>query len=197
MLIRQHPPRLGGLRKDLQQAQPDNLPLQTRAAAESLQGLLTDLESRDGILDRRFYAACEFSRLDELRGLMSRAGLSVHVLEGRQLSMFLVSTCLGTSPSEVDEDSSMSVQVNRRDIVVGDRLMRSLHLGKWPRSLSPGFLQGLMGAGAPMDLSIHPGGHPYGAGGQDPGVAEGEVRVGSVPLLQARTDHVLGGGDSP
>ncbi len=157
LLIRQHPPRLGSLREKLQKSQPDNLPPKTRKAAESLQGFLTELEGRDGILDRRFYAACEFSRIDELRGLMSRAGLSVHVLRGRQLSMFFVSTCLGTSPSEVDEGSSVSVRVNRREIAVGDRLMRSLHLGKWPRSLSPGFLQGLMAAGAPMDLSIHLG----------------------------------------
>ena len=160
LLIRQHPPRLGGLRDTLQETQPDNLPPRTREAAKSLQRLLTDLESRDGILDRRFYAACEFSRIDELRGLMSRAGLSVYVLRGRQLRMFLVSTCLGTSPSEVDAESSVSVQVNRRDIAVGDRLMRSLHLGKWPRSLSPGFLQGLMAAGPPMDLSIHLGAIP-------------------------------------
>ena len=47
--------------------------------------------------------------------------------------------------------------INRRDIRVGDRLVRSLHLGKWPRSLAPGYLQGLMAAGAPMDLSIHLG----------------------------------------
>ena len=40
---------------------------------------------------------------------------------------------------------------------VGGSLVRSLHLGKWPRSLAPGFLQGLMAAGAPMDLSIHLG----------------------------------------
>ena len=38
--------------------------------------------------------------------------------------------------------------------------MRSLHLGKWPRSLAPGFLQGLMAAGAPMDLSVHLGAIP-------------------------------------
>ena len=49
------------------------------------------------------------------------------------------------------------MEINRRDIRVGDRLVRSLHLGKWPRSLAPGFLQGLMTAGAPMDLSIHLG----------------------------------------
>ena len=160
LLIRQHSPRLGRLRDKLQQAQPDNLPPQTRAASESLRRLLTDLESRDGILDRRFYAICEFPRLDELRGLLSRAGLSVHHLKGRQLRMFLVSTALGGSPSDVDGNLYVEVEVNRREIRVGDRLIRSLHLGKWPRSLAPGFLQSLMMAGAPMDLSIHLGAIP-------------------------------------
>ena len=60
LLIRQHPPRLEPLREKLKQAQPEDLPPQTLAAAESLRRLLTDLESRDGILDRRFYAICEF-----------------------------------------------------------------------------------------------------------------------------------------
>ena len=78
LLIRQHPPGLGRLRDKLQQAQPDDLPPQTKAASESLRRLLTELETRDGILDRRFYAVCEFSRFDELRGLLARAGLSVH-----------------------------------------------------------------------------------------------------------------------
>ena len=160
LLIRQHSPRLGRLRDKLQQAQPDNLPPQTLAAAESLRRLLTDLEGRDGILDRRFYAICEFPRLDELRGLLSRAGLSVHHLKGRQLRMFLVSTALGGSPSDVDGNLYVEVEVNRREIRVGDRLIRSLHLGKWPRSLAPGFLQSLMMAGAPMDLSIHLGAIP-------------------------------------
>ena len=31
---------------------------------------------------------------------------------------------------------------------------------RWPRSLAPGFLQGLMAAGAPMDISIHLGAIP-------------------------------------
>ena len=48
LLIRQHPPSLDGLRDTLTEAQPDNLPPQTRAAAESLRRLLTDLETRDG-----------------------------------------------------------------------------------------------------------------------------------------------------
>ena len=164
LLIRQHPPRLGGMREKLQQAQPEDLPPQTRAAAESLRGLLTELEARDGILDRRFYAVCEFERADDLRGLLSRAGLSVHTLKGRQLRMFLVAATLGGSPSEFDEETPVEVEIGRRDMRIGlpgqqtgGHLTRSLHLGKWPRSLAPGFLQSLMAAGAPMDLAVHLG----------------------------------------
>ena len=107
---------------------------------------------------------CEVSRIDDLRGLLSRAGLSVHPLKGRQLRMFLAAAALGGSPSEFDEESPVEVEINRRDVRVGlpgqqtgGHLTRSLHLGKWPRSLAPGFLQGLMAAGAPMDLSVHVG----------------------------------------
>ena len=157
LLVRQHPPRLGRMREKLGQAQPDNLPPQTKAAAESLGRLLADLEARDGILDRRFYAVCEFARIDELRGLLARAGLAVHPLRGRQLRMFLVSAALGGSPSDVDESEEIEVEINRRDVRIGDRMVRSLHLGRWPRSLAPGFLQGLMAAGAPMDLAVHVG----------------------------------------
>ena len=157
LLVRQHPPRLDGLRGKLKEAQPQNLPRRTKAAAESLQRLLTELETRDGILDRRFYAVCESARFDELRGLLARAGLSVHPMSGRQLRMVFVSAALGGTPADFDEETHVSVEVRRREIRIGDRLLRSLHLGKWPRSLAPGFLQGLMAAGAPMDLSIHLG----------------------------------------
>ena len=106
LLIRQHPPRLAGMREKLQQAQPEDLPPQTRAAAESLGRLLTDLEASDGILDRRFYAVCEFGRIDDLRGLLARAGLSVHSLRGRQLRMMLVAAALGGSPLRVRRGES-------------------------------------------------------------------------------------------
>ena len=158
--MRQHPPRLGGLRDKLKQAQPESLPPQTREASASLGRLLTDLETRDGILDRRFYAVAEFGRVDELRGLLARAGLSVHPLRGRQLRMLLLASALGGTPGEREEDEPVEVEVNRRDIRVGGHVTRSLHLGKWPRSLSPGFLQSLMAAGAPMDLSVHLGAIP-------------------------------------
>ena len=160
LLIRQHPPRLGGLREKLAEAQPGNLPPQTEAASESLRRLLTELEARDGILDRRFYAITEFGRFDELRGLLARAGLSVHPFSGRRLRMLMLASALGGTPAEMDEEKPVEVEMARREVRVGDRLVRSLHLGKWPRSLAPGFLQSLMTAGAPMDLSIHLGSIP-------------------------------------
>ena len=157
LLVRQHPPDLERLRRGLLAAQPEGLPQQAREAAESLQGLLNQLETRDGILDRRFYSICAFERADELRSLLAKAGLSVHPLRGHALRMFLLSAALGGSPSERDEDVAAEVEVNRRDLRIGGHLTRSLHLGRWPRSLAPGFLQSLMAAGVPMDLSIHLG----------------------------------------
>ncbi len=138
LLIRQHPPRLDGLRDKLTEAQPGNLPPQTEAASESLRRLLTELEARDGILDRRFYAITEFARFDELRGLLGRAGLSVHPLSGRRLRMLMLASALGGTPAEMDEEKPVEVEMRRREVRVGDRLVHSLHLGKWPRSLAPG-----------------------------------------------------------
>ena len=160
LLVRQHPPVLQGLRQKLDEAQPGDLPQQTKDAADSLGRLLTTLENREGILDRRFYAVCEHDRMDELHGLLARGGLGVFPLVGEPLRLFWLSAALGGSPAERDEDEELAVEVNRRDIRVGQRLVRSLHLGKWPRSLAPGFLQGLMAAGAPMDLSIQLGAIP-------------------------------------
>ena len=160
LLVRQHPPVLQTLRNTLAEAQPGDLPQQTRDAADSLGRLLTTLESREGILDRRFYAVCDHARADELRGLLTRAGLGVFPLTGNSLKLLLLASALGGSPDDRNEDEELSVGINRRDIRVGDHLTRSLHLGKWPRSLAPGFLQGLMAAGAPMDLAVHLGAIP-------------------------------------
>ncbi len=151
LLIRQHPPDLTRMRERLREAEPENLPPQTAAAGESLRGLLTTLEHRDGILDRRFYAVCPFDRAGDLRVLLGKAGLAAHPLTGRALRLLLLASTLGGSPADRDEDEPVEVTVNRREIRLGG------HLARWPRALAPGFLQGLMAAGAPMDLAIHLG----------------------------------------
>ena len=157
LLIRQHSPDLSRLRQRLEEEQPEGLPPQTKAAGESLRGLLTDMETREGIVDRRFYAVCDFERVDDLRGLMTRAGLSVNPMKGRQLRMLIQAAALGGSPRELDDDTSADVEILRREIRINGQLRRSLHLAKWPRALVPGFLQALMASGSRMDVSIHLG----------------------------------------
>ena len=157
LLIRQHSPDLSRLRQRLEEEQPDGLPPQTTAAGESLRGLLTDMENREGVVDRRFYAVCDFERVDDLRGPMARSGLSVNLMKGRQLRMLIQASTLGGSPRELDDSMSAEVEILRREIRVNGELRRSLHLGKWPRALIPGFLQVLMASGSRMDVSIHLG----------------------------------------
>ena len=198
LLIRQHPPRLGGLRDKLQR-RPNRatFPRRRRRHRSRSGGCLTELETRDGILDRRFYAVCEYGRFDELRGLLARAGLSVHPLSGRRLRMLMLASALGGTPAEMDEETPVQVEMGRREVRVGDRLVRSLHLGKWPRSLAPGFLQGLMAAGAPMDLSIHLGPIPAEQAARTLEWQKVRFEVGPVPVVQAGPHHVPGGGDRP
>ena len=198
LLVRQHPPRLeAGCGRSSRSPSRTTFPRRRGPPPCPFSRLLTDLEARDGILDRRFYAVCEAARIDDLRGLLSRAGLSVHTLRGRQLRMFFVSATLGGSPSEFDEESPVEVEIGRRDVRVGDRLVRSLHLGKWPRSLAPGFLQGLMAAGAPMDLSVHVGPIPAEQAART--LEWQKVRFESAQSLSFKTrpHHVPRGGDRP
>ena len=157
LLVRQHAPVLDALRERLRAVEPASLPPQTRAAAASLRELLSRLEVREGILDRRFYAVAEVARIDDLRGLLSRAGLSVHPLRGRQLKMLVAAAALGGSPAEGDVTEPVTVEISRGEVRTGERHVRALHLAQWPRTLAPGFLQGLMATGAHMDLSVHLG----------------------------------------
>ena len=155
LLVRQHPPVLDRLRDALRETQPEGLPPKTKEAAESLRGLLKDLESREGVLDRRFYVVCRHDRADDMASLLSRVGLFVQPLSGRTLGMFMLACTLGGSPRDLHEDKPVEVEINRRELRIGGGLTRSLHLGRWPRTLAPGFLQALMNSGIPMDLSVH------------------------------------------
>ena len=198
LLVRQHPPVLQGLRVKLNGAQPEDLPRQTRDAADSLGRLLAQpwkpaRASWTG-------ASTPFANTT---GWTSCAACWLEADWGYSLWRVNPCACSGCPPRwagrliESDEAVELEVEVNRRDIRIGERLTRSLHLGKWPRSLAPGFLQGLMATGAPMDLSVHLGAIPGRAGGPHPGMAEGPLRVGAIPVLQAGPFHVPRGGDRP
>ena len=160
LLVRQHPPMLQGLRSNLAEAQPEDLPQQTRDAADSLGQLLSGLEAREGILDRRFYAICEHGRADELRGLLSRAAWGCSPCRARPCGC-----CCWPRPW-ADRPTSATKTPSWRWKSTAARHPRGRSPDPLPAPgqvaplIGPGFLQGLMAAGAPMDLSVHLGPFP-------------------------------------
>ena len=70
--------------------------------------------------------------VQELRGLLARSGLSIHPLEGDALERLVIASALVGSPAERDTGEPVEVTVNQRDIRLGERLVRSLHLGPIP-----------------------------------------------------------------
>ena len=197
LLVRQHPPVLQTLRNALAEAQPEDLPQQTREAAESLGRLLGTLESREGILDRRFYAVCEHARADELRGLLSRAGLGVFPLKGQPLKLLLLASALGGSPRRARRGGrtfSRGQPPRHPRRRPPDPLVAPGQVAPQPGPRLPPGPDGRRSADGPVGP---PGGHSVGAGGPHPGVAEGPVRVGPVHVPEPGPQPVPRGGDRP
>ena len=188
LLIRQHPPQLGALRQKLRAARPNDLSPEVASTADSLDKLLLGLETRKGILDRRYYAICNLEHLDELRSLMDPLGLQARQLTGRHLRQFLMSTVLGGTPKDRDTRGETHVQVAPREIQVGRHLTRSLHVAQWPRTLNPTFIPRLLTTGAPMDLSIHIGPIPSEQASRT--LQWQQVRIQSAKALATKKGHV-------
>ena len=155
LLVRQHPPRLKSLREAIAGQRPDGLAAGVAAASDSLDGFLVKLEGQTGVVDRRFYAVCERSRSDELHGLISRAGFSVFPLRDKALSSLVQAALAGCAPPALERDGELSLTMRRNRIEIGDRISKTLHLTRWPRSLPPGYLQTVLSLGIPMDVSLH------------------------------------------
>ena len=138
---------------------PTTFPRRRRPPSESLQRLLTDLEKPATASSTGASTPCASTPVSTSCAACWRGpDCPSTPSRGRQLRMLL----LAAQPWAARPPSSTRTRPSRwrsgrRDMRIGGTLVRSLHLGKWPRSLAPGFLQGLMAAGAPMDLSVHVG----------------------------------------
>ena len=196
LLVRQHPPVLSTLRSNLTAAQPDDLPQQTKDAADSLGRLLTTLENREGILDRRFYAVCEHPRADELRALLVRAGLGVFPLNGHSAQ----AAASGLRPGRLSPGEGRGRRNGSRGQPPGHPHRRADWCAPCTWANGPAVARPWLPPRADGRRSAHGpvgthGRHPHGAGGPHTGMAEGPLRVGPVPLLQAGPLHVPRGGD--
>ena len=190
-------PTLRGCGANWKRAQPDrSCPNGLGRAAESQRRLLIELESREGILDRRFYAVCEQEHAQELRGLLARSGLSVHPMQDEALQRLVIASALGGSPSDRRPRSEAGRgcpqpprHPSRRP--PGPRAAPE-QVAALARARVPAAADGDRRADGPRPA---PGADPLGAGGQTAGVAEGPVRVGPLALAAARQDHVARGRD--
>ena len=159
-LIRQHPPRLNEFRMKMRahrEAAEEEKPLseRLRMAAESLDVLLGDMESREGLMDRRFYIICDEERMDEVMAAISRVQLTAGILADRALDIALLSCAFGQSPADLPEQESIRYRTEatyvRSDS--GD-YRRTIWLKVFPRNMSLGFLESILTQGIPMDVSI-------------------------------------------
>ena len=154
--IRQHAPLMRPMVADMRAKRPDDLPDKVDEAADSLENMLIDVEQRDEIVDRRFYAICDEENFDQfVVSLASLRGVDLLRLDGEHLRRLLASTIRGQSPTVVDLDEPVTINTRRsRHAEVSGRFRRSFVLTKWPRAISASYLPDLLSIGLPMDVSI-------------------------------------------
>ena len=156
-LIRQHPPRLGSMRREMRAARAEGITDTLIEAADSLDDLLSRVESsRDVAIDRRFYVICFEENADDLAAAMTHAQLTFYRVRGRLLRDLVISTALGLSPDDLDADEPIEAKLSSRQVRMGDdSLRRTFNLRAWPRAVSVHTLYGLLQTGIPLDLSMH------------------------------------------
>ena len=168
LLVRQHAPRLRPFRDQLVAARDESLSPETNQAAESLVAYIEDLENRPGVTDRRFYIVCDQSIQDEATSVVSRMRMRWQVLHADDLRTFVMSMVQGVAPTDIDPDTHLDVNLKpsyievRGPVTPGSetrvsRFRASLQMERWPRTVSPYYLQSLMYSGVPMDLSLNIG----------------------------------------
>ena len=157
ILIRQHPPRLGPMRREMRENRAQDLTESLVGAAESLDTMLDTIEkSRDMAMDRRFYVLCEEKNVEDLAAVLTHAQLDYYRMGGEVLRDFVFGAALGITSDDMDPEGVVDVEINRRYIRMGDNAVRqTFNLRQWPRAVSVHLIGSLLQTGIAMDLSIH------------------------------------------
>ena len=157
ILIRQHPPRLGPMRREMREKRAQDLTEKLNGAAESLDNMLDRIEkSRDMAMDRRFYVLCEEKNVEDLAAVLTHAQLDYYRMAGEVLRDFVFGAALGMTSDDMDSEGEVDVEINRRYIRMGDNAVRqTFNLRQWPRAVSIHLIGSLLQTGIAMDLSIH------------------------------------------
>lgn len=154
-LVRQHQPRLSQFREQMRAERAVNLSERIDSAADSLDEMLKRMETREGLMDRRFYVICEEEHIGELVSGLSRCQFDIGRLADGALRILLMSSLWGHSPADMIDESRFRFKANTSHIKTNNGFFRrTIELKVFPRHVEAGILQSLFGLGVPMDVSL-------------------------------------------
>ena len=167
ILVRQHQPSMKAMIERMRNVREPRLTKKIDEAADSLENLLHEYESRDGIFDRRFYIVCNFEDREKVYAELRTLDLGMIMLSGRGLREFAFAVLNGCAPrhpedEDLDEKLDMKVRTSRIEVRRGgkvdgppDELRKVVAVRKWSRTVRLGFVQRIMDMGIPLEMSLH------------------------------------------
>ena len=155
VLIRQHSPDFSEFREKLMMNRPSIVDDDERigSVANSLLDYLVDLENgKSRVVTRRFYLTASEDRVMEAESVMSHAGLDFDRLRGDQLDMLYQGCVSGMGAGHVQE--VYQVREEKALLELNQRFAALYGVTKWPRSISPVFMESLLRTGLELDISF-------------------------------------------
>ena len=155
VLIRQHAPDYGQVRGEMLAARPERLRMEGSrigAVADSVLDYLEYLEGDRNIVERHWYIVVSETRASEFRATVGQSGFQVERLEEEELGDVYMACAAGMGLTHEQEryqvrDHSSRFELNHREAAIYE-------VSKWPRRMSPKYLEELLRLGEEMDVSL-------------------------------------------
>ena len=154
ILVRQHNPNLQDIRQQLRNDLPDYMKVPSvENLADSLDDYLAYLETRGGIVDRKFYVIADADREAELSGLLAGSGFVADVMVGQELRDLYVGCGSGMLAGHRQERYQM--RERSRYLQLNDRKACVYGVSQWPRNINMDILEKLLRTGEELDISLY------------------------------------------
>ena len=157
VLIRQHAPDYGEVKQSLIQSRPDHMREGwINEVCNSLLNYLSELEDDAKVVTRRWYVVGREDKATEMSSVLGQSGFEATRLGDEQLGM-LFQACVSGMGVGHSQDF-YQIQEDTSDIQLNHRYASMYEVSKWPRRVSPIFLEQLLRFGEELDASfwIHP-----------------------------------------
>ena len=155
VLVRQHAPDYRGVREDMLTSRPDRLrepDSRIAAVADSVLDYLEDLEGDRNIVERRWYMVVSEATVSEFRAAIGQSGFVVERLEDDDLREMYLACVSGMGLTH--EQDRYQLRDLARHFELNHRHGAVFEVSKWPRRISPRYLEELLRLGEEMDLSL-------------------------------------------